>query len=125
MKNITHYNDTEKYTTKDGSIIRELMHPEHHMCKNQSFAEAIVPCNLETKSHKHLASEEIYYINQGSGIMTLGSKSFNVKTGDTICISPGTFHKIKNTGDIELKIICCCSPAYSHKDTVLATGIKS
>lgn len=120
MKHLTHYKDAKPYTTKDGSIVRELMHPEHHICKNQSFAEAIIACDLETKSHKHLKSEEIYYINQGNGLMTLGDKIFNVNTGDTICIPPGTVHKIKNTGNIYLKIICSCSPAYSHDDTVLS-----
>ena len=120
MKHINHYKNAEEYTTKDGSIIRELMHPEHHPCKNQSFAEAIVSCGLETQLHKHLISEEIYYINQGNGIMTLDDENFQVNTGDTICIPPGTFHKIKNTGDIDLKIICSCAPAYSHEDTILA-----
>ena len=120
MTHITHYKDTAEYTTKDGSIIRELMHPAQHTCKKQSFAEAIIPCDLETKAHKHLISEEIYHINQGCGSMTLGDEIFDVNTGDTICIPPGTTHKIKNTGNIDLKIICSCSPAYSHEDTVLA-----
>jgi mannose-6-phosphate isomerase-like protein (cupin superfamily) len=120
MKYISHYNDAKEYTTKDGSIIRELMHPEQHACKNQSFAEARIPCEQETRAHKHLISEEIYYINQGTGRMTLGDKIFDVNTGDTICIPQGATHKIKNTGDIELKIICCCSPEYSHEDTILA-----
>jgi len=119
MNDITHYKDANEYTTKDGSIIRELMHPKYHTCKNQSFAEATVPCKLETKSHKHLISEELYYITQGNGLMTLGDKIFEVSTGDTICIPPGTAHKIKNTGNIEMKIICSCSPAYSHEDTIL------
>lgn len=119
MKHITHYNEAKEYATKDGSIIRELMHPEHHACENQSLAEATVPCHLETRLHKHLKSEEIYYISQGNGVMTLGDNIFDVNTGDTICIPPETPHKIKNTGDIDLKIICSCAPAYSHEDTVL------
>lgn len=95
------------------------MHPTTHHNRNQSLAEAIVPVNSETRLHKHLTSEEIYYITQGQGQMTLDQETFAVKTGDTICIPPSTNHNIKNTGDIELKILCCCAPAYSHEDTEL------
>jgi mannose-6-phosphate isomerase-like protein (cupin superfamily) len=28
-------------------------------------------------------------------------------------------HKLWNTGDEPLKLLCCCAPAYTHEDTVL------
>ena len=48
-----------------------------------------------------------------------GAQKFAVAVGDTICIAPGTPHCIVNTGDTPLRILCTCSPAYSHDDTVL------
>ena len=51
--------------------------------------------------------------------MMLGVETFAVKAEDTICIPPGTPHNIANTGRTELKILCCCAPAYSHDDTEL------
>jgi mannose-6-phosphate isomerase-like protein (cupin superfamily) len=54
---------------------------------------------------KHQLTEEIYHITEGSGIMTLGSEEFKVKKGDTICISPGTPHRIQNIGNTPLKIL--------------------
>ena len=120
----TQFDMIEGYVTKDGSIIRELMHPnEHgsskHSVRNQSLAEATVPVGVSTALHKHTLTEELYHIASGKGLMTLGEKQFDVTTGDTICIPPGTAHCIKNTGSVDLKIMCCCSPAYSHEDTVL------
>jgi mannose-6-phosphate isomerase-like protein (cupin superfamily) len=32
-------------------------------------------------------------------------------------IPPGTPHSIANTGEGDLKILCACSPAYTHEDT--------
>ena len=119
MKILTHYSDVENFTTKDGSQIRELMHPSQHSANNQSFAEATVAINSETQLHKHILSEEIYHITQGEGLMTLNNKVFAVSSGDTLCIKPGIAHKIKNCGTVNLKIICACSPAYSHDDTVI------
>ena len=119
MKHISHYDEIDTYTTKDGSGIKELMHPAVNHNHNQSLAEAIIPAQTETLLHMHIRSEEIYHIIQGQGQMTLGEKTFDVQTGDTVCITPSTAHKIKNTGDSDLKILCCCSPAYSHEDTQL------
>ncbi|MDH5359106.1 MAG: cupin domain-containing protein [Gammaproteobacteria bacterium] len=115
----SHYQQLPAYITRDQSEIRELMHPLHHGVENQSLAEAIVPVGTTTLLHRHALSEELYYILQGRGEMTLGDELFTVQQGDSVCISPNTPHCIKNTGTDDLKILCCCSPAYSHDDTEL------
>ncbi len=107
------------YITRDGSEIRELMHPDTHVNHNQSLAEATIRPGYETKIHKHQSTEELYHVVSGSGLMTLGEKVFPVTVGDTVCIMPGTAHKIKNTEDQELVVLCCCAPPYSHADTEL------
>jgi len=117
----TRYQNIEAFTTKDGSIIRELMHPDTHGNTNQSLAEATISPGMETRMHKHHVSEEIYYITSGVGIMTLADRKFEVVAGDSICIKPGTTHCIKNTGDTDLTILCCCSPPYSNDDTELSS----
>lgn len=116
---LSHYSDITSYVTKDGSVIRELMHPGQHGCRLQSLAEATVPVGTKTKLHRHLEAEELYHITSGKGWMTLGNREFEVIQGDTVCIDPGTFHCIENRGQEVLKILCCCSPPYEHNDTHL------
>jgi len=118
----TSLRDIRAYVTKDGSEIRELMHPTHHGNLCQSLAEALVHPDQETVLHRHLRTEELYHVTAGEGWMTLGDTSFAVGAGDTVLIPPGTAHCIRNTGRAPLRILCCCSPAYSHEDTVLLTG---
>ncbi|NNG14720.1 MAG: cupin domain-containing protein [Gammaproteobacteria bacterium] len=118
-KQHTTHSKIPAYITKDGSQISELMHPSQHACQQQSLAEAVVPAGTTTHLHRHHESEELYHITAGSGMMRLGEEEFEVKTGDTVCIAPGTAHCIRNTSDGELVILCCCSPAYSHEDTEL------
>lgn len=113
----TQYSDIPTYETKDGSLIRELMHPTQHASQQQSLAEATVHPGQKTSLHRHQRSEELYHITAGEGRMTLGEESFMVSTGDTICITPGTAHCIENTGQTDLRILCCCAPAYAHTDT--------
>lgn len=107
------------YTTKDGSTIRELMHPSLQGNRNQSLAEATVPPGGMTRMHRHAATEELYHITAGHGLMTLAGKRFPVAPGDTLLIAPGAAHCIANSGADDLKILCCCSPAYAHDDTEL------
>lgn len=115
----SHYNDIKPYVTKDGSLIRELMHPKQQGSQLQSLAEAIVTAGTKTKLHQHQKTEELYHITSGEGWMTLGDESFRVKQGDTVCIDPGTPHCIENRAQEDLKILCCCAPPYDHEDTEL------
>lgn len=115
----TQYASIPPYPTKDGSAIRELMHPTQHHNRNQSLAEAIVAPGQATALHRHQRSEELYHITAGHGRMMLGDDAFDVETGDTICIPPGTPHSITNTGNEQLRILCCCAPPYAHGDTEL------
>ena len=94
----THYPDIEAYITKDGSEIRELMHPAQHAVMKQSLAEARVPVGGKTLLHQHQQTEELYHITQGQGRMTLADQVFDVNEKDTVCIPPGTPHCIENIG---------------------------
>ena len=113
----TAYPEIVASITKDGSIIRELMHPSTHKAEKQSLAEAIILHNQSTKPHRHATSEEIYYVQAGSGTMQIEDKKFPIQKGDSICIAPGEIHNVTNTELPDLVILCCCSPPYSHDDT--------
>ncbi|MFA5627708.1 MAG: cupin domain-containing protein [Thiohalomonadaceae bacterium] len=115
----TQYTEITAYQTKDGSEIRELIHPAQHGNQNQSLAESIVQPGQATALHRHLQAEELYHITAGHGLMQLGNDEFPIATGDTICILPGTPHLVRNTGNKPLHFLCCCAPAYSHDDTEL------
>ena len=115
----TRYRDIPAYLTKDGSEIRELMHPAVHGNVRQSLAEAIVPVGGKTLLHRHQISEELYHVTAGTGVMTLGAASFPIEVGDSVLIAPGTPHCMENLGSEPLHVLCCCSPAYRHEDTEL------
>jgi mannose-6-phosphate isomerase-like protein (cupin superfamily) len=87
--------------------------------RNQSLAEARVAPGGETAEHYHRRAEEIYYFVAGAGRMRLGDEEAGVKTGDCAVIPPGTPHKLWNTGEDPLILLCCCAPAYSDDDTVM------
>jgi mannose-6-phosphate isomerase-like protein (cupin superfamily) len=107
------------FVTKDGSEIRELAGIPTGNSQNQSLAEATVPPGGQTEEHYHRRSEEIYFFTAGEGRLRLGDEETEVAPGDTVVIPPGTRHKLWSTGAEPLRLLCCCSPPYSHEDTVL------
>ena len=119
MTNKTALADCSPYLTKDGSEIRELLHPTLHAVRHQSLAEAVVPPGSTTLLHRHRRSEEIYHVTQGCGRLTLSATTLAIGPGDSIAIAPGTAHCVENTGSTPLHILCCCAPAYAHEDTEL------
>jgi mannose-6-phosphate isomerase-like protein (cupin superfamily) len=116
---IQNINRVAAFTTKDGSEIRELLAHRNSCIRNQTLAEARLPAGGSTTPHRHVKTEEIYYILLGQGMMRVGEETRQVGPGDAIAIPPGAVHQITNTGTDTLKFLCCCAPGYEHEDTVL------
>jgi mannose-6-phosphate isomerase-like protein (cupin superfamily) len=113
---------SESFITKDGSSIRELagrvsLPSEHH-----SLAEATVPPGGTTDEHYHQVSEEIYFITAGTGRVRVDGEERDVRPGDCIVLAPGMRHKLFAGPDEPLVLLCCCSPSYSHEDTIITEG---
>jgi mannose-6-phosphate isomerase-like protein (cupin superfamily) len=107
------------FVTKDGSEIRELLAHRNSSIRNQSLAEARISVGGATQEHYHIRTEEIYYITHGSGRMRIENELYDVRAGDAVAIPPGKKHKLWNTGQETLRLLCCCAPAYEHSDTII------
>ena len=116
---VKNLNEAPPFVTKDGSEIRELLAHRNSVIRNQSLAEARLPAGASTQEHFHPKTEEIYYITHGTGKIRVGDETREVKAGDAIAIPPGAKHKLWNTGDEMLRLLCCCAPAYEHSDTII------
>jgi mannose-6-phosphate isomerase-like protein (cupin superfamily) len=120
---IKNLNEAAPFITKDGSEIRELLAHRNSVIRNQSLAEARLPAGASTQEHYHIKTEEIYYITHGAGRIRIEGETRDVKTGDAIAIPPGQKHKLWNTGNETLRLLCCCAPAYEHSDTVITESV--
>jgi mannose-6-phosphate isomerase-like protein (cupin superfamily) len=114
-----HIDASESFITKDGSTIRELAGRVALPSQNQSLAEATVPPGGTTDEHYHEVSEEIYFITSGTGRVRVDGEERDVRPGDCIVLLPGARHKLFAGPDEPLVLLCCCSPAYSHEDTII------
>ncbi len=104
------------FTTRDGSQIRSILDLANAPVANQSLAEATLLPGGATERHYHRASEEFYFILEGSGEMEIDGARQTVGPGDGILIPAGAWHQI-TSGSETLRFLCCCAPPYSHDDT--------
>ncbi len=107
-------NEIEAFITKDNSEIREYYHSQ-----NISLAEASLKPGQSAEYHLHQKALEIYYILEGEGLMEIEDEKEKVYRDQAILIPPGNKHRITNTGDGQLRLLCFCYPPYSDDDTTL------
>ena len=67
--------------------------------------ETIVRSYATIGYHLHEGNEEIYYIVEGQGIMTVDGEEKKVASGDAIITYSGSKHGLVNNTDKDLKIL--------------------
>jgi mannose-6-phosphate isomerase-like protein (cupin superfamily) len=113
---VKHLNDCRQFIAGDGSILRELLHPDKaDVSIRYSLAHATVEAGQRTKPHK-LTSSEVYYVTAGQGLMHIDQESFEVGPECAVYIPPDAVQYIENTGNSELKFLCIVDPAWKAED---------
>ncbi len=108
--------DCREFIAGDGSILRELLHPEKADLQiRYSLACAKVTAGQKTRPHK-LRACEVYYIIEGQGLMHIDKESLEVNAECVIYVPPNSTQYIENTGDSDLKFLCIVEPAWRKED---------
>ncbi len=96
--------------TPERCFIREWLNdPEY---PDVSIARCRVEPGVTTQNHA-LSVHEVYVIESGSGVMTLGdTKPFVVGPGSVVTIPKHTPQHIRNTGEDDLAFLCVCTPRF-------------
>ncbi|MFH1322693.1 MAG: cupin domain-containing protein [Methanobacteriota archaeon] len=108
--------DCEEFTAGDGSLLRELLHPDKaDLAIRYSLAHAVVKPGQTTAPHI-LKTSEVYYIIEGDGIMHINNKSAKVHSGAAIYIPPYSRQYIQNSGKTDMIFLCIVDPAWRRED---------
>lgn len=108
---IIHENDVEE-VSHPGRFMRWLADEDSLKAKNLSVCVIrVLPGEAVRPAHSHPNSEELIYIIKGSGKVMIEGEVGDVKEGSAILFEQGKIHMLKNTGEIEMKVICFFAPA--------------
>jgi len=108
---ILHENDVEE-VSHPGRFMRWLANEDSLKANNLSVCVIrVLPGESVRPAHSHPNSEELIYIIKGSGKVMIEGEVGDVKEGSAILFEQGKIHMLKNTGEIEMKVICFFAPA--------------
>ncbi len=109
-------NDCEEFVARDGSLLRELLHPDKASLEiRYSLAHATVPPGQATRPHR-LTTAEVYYVIKGTGEMFIDGDSEPVGPGCAVYIPPGAAQYIENIGVGDLTFLCIVDPAWQPEN---------
>jgi len=112
---VRHLKDCPEFIAGDGSLLRELLHPEKAALQiRYSLAYAKVRPGQTTTPHR-LTASEVYYIIAGQCLMHIDEESSTVGPQCAIYIPPQSVQYIENTGDCDLEFLCIVDPAWKKE----------
>ena len=99
---LVRFDSVEHQNKRPGVLLTSLVDGDTGATKISSgVAEFAVGASAPT--HYHNAEESVIVI-EGEGVMVIGGEEHHVKPNDAAFITPGTHHRIINTGDKPFRI---------------------
>jgi len=95
--------DNETYRLIDNKTLNNLILSQTQLHAGQS-----------TRGHSHAGQEEVYFFVSGSGEMEVDNQRFEVYSGKIVLIPDGAFHRVHNTGTIDLIFNCVFDGKRNH-----------
>ncbi len=98
--------DNETYVLKDNKTLKNLVLSSTKLYRGQ-----------QTRGHRHEGQEEVYFFISGHGQMIVGDETdepFTVQAGDVVLIPDGAFHRVINTGELDMLFNCVFDGKRNH-----------
>jgi len=108
-----------RYTRPEGVTSYLLASPRTSQAKHLTTTLVVLDPAGEQRVHNH-APEQVYFILEGTGLMTVGTETQEVGPGDCIFVPSGTPHGIRNQAQGLLRYFTAAAPAFETSD-LLAT----
>lgn len=110
------------YTAADGSLVRELLHPEIHGALKTSLSEMVVAPFGESALYTHPGSDLTVHFLEGRGSMRVDARIFSAAERDTVYVPSGSSWQVHNSGDCFLRLLCFFSPFHKHSETIIVSA---
>ena len=110
-QNVTNVEDKQPEEKYDNVLVKKLY-------SDTKASYFIIWIKKDVSSHKHATHTESIIVIEGTGLMTVGDKTFDIKKGDYFVIPENTFHALKVTSKEPIKVISTQTPEFLGKDRV-------
>jgi quercetin dioxygenase-like cupin family protein len=94
-----------------GALSKALVGPDNSGSSRVDFRISRYAPNAFVQEHVHKIQEQIYYVLEGEGILTLDKEKHLMRAHDYVYVPPGVRHSFTNTGLAGLVFLVVTTPA--------------
>jgi quercetin dioxygenase-like cupin family protein len=94
-----------------GALSKMLVGPDKGGSDKVDFRISRYAPNAYVQEHAHKIQEQIYYVLEGEGLLTLGKERHLMRAHDYVYVPPGVRHSFANTGTAGLVFLVVTTPA--------------
>jgi mannose-6-phosphate isomerase-like protein (cupin superfamily) len=113
-----------RYTRPEGITSYLLASPRTSPAHHLTTTLVLVDPGGEQKTHSH-PPEQVYFILEGSGVMSIGTETQAVGAGDCVFIPADTPHGIRNEGRALLRYFTAAAPAFETSELLALWPLPS
>lgn len=99
-----------------GALSKALVGPDNSGSRLMDFRISRYAPNACVQEHVHKVQEQVYYVLEGEGILTLGKEKHLMRPHDYVYVPPGVRHSFTNTGLAGLVFLVMTTPADDEPD---------
>ena len=94
-----------------GALSKMLAGPDNVGSSRVDFRISRYAPNAYVEEHTHQVQEQIYYVLEGEGVLTLEGERHLMRPHDYVYVPPGIRHSFTNTGTAGLVFLVVTTPA--------------
>ena len=94
-----------------GALSKALVGPANSGSERIDFRISRYAPNAYVAEHKHKVQEQVYYVLEGEGVLTLDEENHLMRPHDYVYVPSGVRHSFTNTGLTGLVFMVVTSPA--------------
>lgn len=93
-----------------GALSKALVGPENSGSRLLDFRISRYAPNAYVQEHVHKVQEQVYYVLEGEGVLTVGRQRHLMRPHDYVYLPPGVPHSFTNTGTSGLVFLVVTTP---------------
>jgi quercetin dioxygenase-like cupin family protein len=101
-----------------GALSKALAGPDNTGTKRVDFRISRYAPAAYVQEHVHAIQEQVYYVLEGQGVLTLNDDKHLMTTHDYVYVPPGVRHSFTNTGTQGLVFLVITTPAFDEEESV-------
>ena len=94
-----------------GALSKMLAGPDNIGSSLLDFRISRYAPNAYVQEHSHKVQEQVYYVLEGEGLLTVGRERHLMQPHDYVWLPPGVAHSFTNTGTAGLVFLVVTTPA--------------